>query len=243
MRVASRVGSDQTIDTWSPGKGRRASTGPPWNHWKAVFACGLLAAEVGDHRALPIVGLGDLDAGGAAHEGICAVGPDEQSRGDSSAILQLQENRFIVEPRFLDLRRREDRDIEPGPQRVLQRAVLDDPRELRHARAVGVELEPRRAVVAEDAHGVHGRDASRRQRLPGLQPAQESHVSRAQGVDAGVEGGRRRRRAFAALVRDERHRRSAQSARQACSDRASAHDDELEVRWFIIRGLNRHLAN
>ena len=33
MRAASSAGSDQTIETCSPGSGSSASTAPRWNHW------------------------------------------------------------------------------------------------------------------------------------------------------------------------------------------------------------------
>ena len=40
----------------------------------------LFAAEIGDERGLPVVALRGCNAGGAAHEGACAVGADHEPR-------------------------------------------------------------------------------------------------------------------------------------------------------------------
>src|SRR5689334_16854583 len=116
--------------------------------------------------------------------------------------------------------------LQAARERALQLAILDDPRELRHARLVGVEFERRLVIVAVDAHGVHRRDALGRQRLPYAKPPQKLDVAGAERIYPGIEAigqGRTRRGA------DQRHACPAQGAREARADRASAHDDQIEL--------------
>jgi hypothetical protein len=113
---------------------------------------------------------------------------------------------------------------QPRPQRALQRAVFNDPGELGRARLVRVEHKLRTRVVAVDAHRMHRHQALGGQRRPDAERAQELHIARAERIDARIETLERGQLRCSA---DERDRRTAQRAHQACADRAAADDDEI----------------
>jgi hypothetical protein len=71
-----------------------------------------------------------------------------------------------------------------------------------------------------------------RHRLPDAQLLQECGVTRRERVDSRVEALELRRRT---LVRDQRDRKPAYGARDACADRTAANNDEI----LLLRVYNR----
>jgi hypothetical protein len=102
-----------------------------------------LAAEVGDERALAVIPVARRDSRLLAHERVRSIGADHELCAEGFSIGKNQACPVIPGIQAGALRRREDVDLEVAPQRALQQPVLDDPGELRHARAVGIELQTR----------------------------------------------------------------------------------------------------
>ena len=180
-----------------------------------------LASEVRNQRQLSVIALGGGDAGRVAHKRIRAVGSHNQLCAKRRSVAERKQRRVLVDLKALAAM---GRGRAPVPERALQRAVLDDPRELGSARLVGVELQHRARVVAENAHAVHRRQALGRQCGPDAERAQELDVARAERIDARIEAVERGKRWCRA---DENHRRCAQRAHEAGADRPAPDDDEI----------------
>ena len=208
------------------GKRQQRQHRPPLEPLERSVGMRLLAGEIRDHRRLTVILLGGGDAGVLAHERIGAIGADHEPAADAAAVAQFDRCRVRVDAQPFAARRRDHFGVQSAPQRILQDRILERPRELGHAGAVSIELDARRSVVAEDTHGVDGREPVCRERLPSADAAQEIDIARAEGVDPAVErSGLRPRRAL--LVGEQRHRQAARGARQARADRAAAHYDEI----------------
>ena len=107
-----------------------------------------------------------------------------------------------------------------------ERALLDDPRQFGNPAIPSVERQPGLAVVAAHRHRVYRRRRSGRQAAPGAESIEERGISRADGVDAGVERARRGRR-----VRriDDRDPEPLERTGEAGADEAAAHDHRVDV--------------
>jgi len=182
--------------------------------------------KVRDDGVLAIAALARADAGRSAHEGVRAVGADDERRLQRASIGEEKGGAFVVDPKPLALPADHFDSGKAAPQRLLQRQVLDDPRQLRNAAVERVETQLRACVVAENRHGMNGRQPFRRQRMPRADLAQESDIAGAECVDPrivtlGLETARRGR------LRDQDDAQLSQRARQGRRDRTAADDDKV----------------
>ncbi len=179
------------------------------------------AGEIRHDRALAIGASFDRDGGLRAHQRAGAVGADHQLGAQLATVLETQAGTPRAERQRLErsgaIQRQTGLVLEPAPERFLQQPVFHDPGEFAAARAIGIEFEQRLAVVTVNAHGVHRRCARLGHRAPSAQLRKERGISRTDRVHARVESGvgHARRRP---LLRDERHARTTQAARQRGAD-------------------------
>src|SRR5260221_1010930 len=123
-----------------------------------------------------------------------AISADNEGAFQLAPVPQPESDSFRIETQVLAFGGREYRDVlatvEGSPHCLLQHAVLDGPRKLRHAGAIRVEADFGARAIAEYAHGVYRGKPILRQRLPRAHVLQKSNISRAQGVHACIERGR-----------------------------------------------------
>ena len=226
MRAASSVGNDQTIETCSPGSGSSASTGPALEPLIRDIAVRTLAAEVGDHRGLPVRLGGYFDSRKLCVSNDSAPSAPTTSRPESSrATVERHSHALLLDcERFA---------ATAPPARGLARArpAARDPRRSRRARAR--RRDRRRTRARESPSSPYTRiactGAALAEALSSAERRRKADVAGAERVDPGVEALPARRR-DAALVRHERDRKAVRRARQACADRPAADDDQVVVR-------------
>ena len=117
------------------------------------------------------------------------------------------------------------------PQFALHQRRFEDPGQLRHAAAIGGEIQPA-AGVAVNLHGLHRFHARRIEMAPDAHGIEKACVGRADRVDARIPSLRENGR----LAFDQCHRqtRAAQSRRQGQSGQATPHDHDIEVHTPIV---------
>src|SRR5207302_1155019 len=98
------------------------------------------------------------DAGVLTHERIGAIGADHELAADAAAVAQFDRCRVCADAQPFAARRREHLGVLSTPQRILQDRILDGPCKLGHPGAVSIELDTRSSSVAEDTHGMDGRE-------------------------------------------------------------------------------------
>ena len=231
-----------------PGNGSNASTGPALKPLVRDVAVRPRAGEIGHHRRLAVAALARRDAGRTAHERSRAVGANHEARRKAAPVGQR-------ETRAIGIHRQTRTDgarvvfeivlrAENAPQRVLQLAVLDDPREFGHTGVVRIELQAGGTVVAAHAHRAHRRLARGCNRLPDFDFLEKRHAARAQRVDPRIEPfGRIRSGVHSTLRRlDQRDPAPRARAREARTDQPAADDDDIVLHRRILAPARRTLT-